>query len=53
MWLPRRPRDKILNAAGRVSLWIVMKLAEGGLPVIGKAAAGGAVAVALRWWIGE
>lgn len=46
-------RDTIVNAAWRGGLWIALKLAEGGLPVIGKALAGGAVAVALRWWLGE
>lgn len=48
-----RKRERIVNAGGRIALWIALKLAEGGLPVVGKALAGGAVALALRWWLGE
>ena len=42
-------RDTIVNVRS-AALWVITRLAEGGLPVIGKAIAGGAVALAARYF---
>lgn len=50
---PGRKRDRIVNAILGGLRWTALKLLEEGLPVIGKAIAGGVVALAVRWWFGE
>jgi hypothetical protein len=54
----KQTRDRTVNSRWRgqswaALKWIALRLLEGGLPVIGKAAAGGAVVFLARWWLGE
>ena len=44
-------RDTIVNVRG-AALWVITRLAEGGLPVIGKAIAAAAVGWAARYFWG-
>ena len=44
-------RDTIVNVRS-AALWVITRLAEGGLPVIGKALAAGAVGWAARYFWG-
>ena len=43
-----RKREKSVNGIGLK--WTAQKLLEGALPVLGKATAGGAVALLVRWF---
>lgn len=47
-----RKRENIVNRRSH-TLWVIQRIAEGALPVIGKAIAGGVVALVLRWWLTE
>jgi len=47
----KQTRETIVNVK-EVALWVITRLAEGGLPVIGKALAAGAVGWAARYFWG-
>lgn len=47
----KQTRETIVNVK-EVALWVITRLAEGGLPVIGKALVAGAVGWAARYFWG-